>query len=114
MKSTLLLFITLLLAPLPICAQQPAQGKDNKLGHEDSAITGCLTKNELKEYELVDEHGIDNLPYSTIVDLDKYVGHTVTLVGRRAATPSAETTPGPVKTHFMVRKVESTSGQCAK
>src|SRR5215471_271366 len=104
MKSTLLLFVTLLLAPFSTSAQQPAQGKDSELGHKDSTITGCLTKNALKEYELVDEQGRDNLPYSTIVDLDKYVGHTVTLVGRPAATPSAETNAGPVKTHFMVRK----------
>ena len=110
----LVVVLTLLLLPLPVPAQQPAQGKDNELGHQDLTITGCLTKSPNKEYELIDQHGIDNLPYSTIVDLNKYVRHTVTLVGRRAAKPSAETTAGPVKTHFMVRKVESTSGQCTK
>lgn len=114
MKLMVLLFTTLLLAPLPVPAQQPTQGKDNELGHQDSTITGCLTKNALKEYELVDQQGNDNLPYSSRIDLDKYVGHTVTLVGRQAATPSADTTAGPVKTHFMVKKVESTSGQCTK
>ena len=114
MKPAMLLFVILLLVTFPIHAQQPAQGKDNELGHKDLTITGCLTKNALKEYELVDEQGIDNSPYSAIVDLNKYVGHTVTLSGRRAATPSAETAAGPVKTHFMVRKVESTSGQCTK
>ena len=70
MKSTLLLFVISFLAPFPTCAQQPAHEKDNDLGHKDSTITGCLTKNALKEYELVDEQGRDNLPYSTIVDLD--------------------------------------------
>ena len=114
MKPAILLFMTLLLVRFPALAQQPAAGKGNELGHKDVTITGCLTKNALKEYELVDQEGTDNLPYSTTVDLDKFVGHTVTLVGRRASTPSAETTAGPVKTHFMVRKVESASGQCTK
>jgi hypothetical protein len=114
MKLAILLCMTLLLSPLPVTAQQPSQGKDNELSHKDLTITGCLTKNTLKEYELVDEEGTDNLPYSSTVDLDKYVGHTVTLVGRRAATPSAETSAGPVKTHFMVKKVESASGECNK
>jgi hypothetical protein len=114
MKLTILLCMTLLLSPFPFPGQQPSQGNDNELGHKDVAITGCLTKNALNEYELVDEEGTDNLPYSTTVDLDKYVGHTVTLVGRRGSTPSAETSAGPVKTHFLVKKVESASGQCKK
>jgi len=103
-----------LLSPLSVRAQESSQPKDNELGHQDEAITGCLTKNAHKEYELVDEKGRDNLPYSTIVDLNKYVGHTVTLVGRRASTPSAETNAGPVKTHFMVRNVTAAAGECKK
>ena len=117
MKLTVILCMSLLLnplAPLAVRAQQPPQAKDNGLGHQDEAISGCLTKNALKEYELVDEKGRDNLPYSTVVDLNKYVGHTVTLVGRRAAAPSAETNAGPVKTHFMVMNVQSASGECTK
>lgn len=113
MKLPILLSI-LLLFSLATVAQQPAQGNDTRVGHGDMAITGCLTKNVHKEYELFDKNGIDNLPYSANVDLDKYVGQTVTLVGRRAATPSAETTAGPVKTHFLVTKVESASGQCTQ
>ena len=114
MKPTILLCMTLLLSPFPVPAQQPSQGKDNELSHQDVAITGCLTKNAFKEYELVDKEGTDNLPYSSTVDLDKYVGHAVTLVGRRAATPSDETSAGPGKTHFLVKKVESASGECNK
>jgi hypothetical protein len=114
MKLTVLLCMTFLLSPLAVRAQQPPQAKDNELGHQDEAITGCLTKNALKEYELVDEKGRDNLPYSTIIDLNKYVGHKVTLVGRHASAPSAETSAGPVKTHFMVRNVQSSSGECKK
>lgn len=114
MKLTKLLFMTLLLSPVAVPAQQPSQGKDNELSHKDMAVTGCLTKNSLKEYELVDEEGADNLPYSPTIDLDKYVGHSVTLVGRRAATPSAETSSGQTKTHFLVKRVESASGECKK
>ena len=114
MKLTILLCMTLLLSPFPVPAQQPSQGNDNELSRKDLTITGCLTKNALKEYELVDEQGADNLPYSPTVDLDKYVGHTVTLVGRRAATPSAEISAGQSKTHFLVKKVESASGECNK
>lgn len=112
MKIFTLLFIASLLISMPVGAQQPSQGNDKELGHKDVTITGCLTKNAHNEYELVDKEGSENLPYSTTVDLGKYLGHTVTLVGRRASPPSAETTPGPVQTHFLVKKVESASGQC--
>ena len=113
MKLPILLCICVLFA-LPTIAQQPSQENDNRVGHPDLRITGCLTKNVHKEYELVDKNGMDNLPYSATVDLDKYVGHTVTLVGRRAGAPSAETTAGPVKIHFAVTKVEPASGQCTQ
>jgi hypothetical protein len=49
MKVTTLLCMTLLLCPVAVPAQQPSQGKDNELSHKDMAITGCLTKNSLKE-----------------------------------------------------------------
>jgi|SRR5215467_252788 len=110
MKLFILLCVTVLLSTVTISAQQPPQAKE--LGHKDVTITGCLTKNAHNEYELVDKEGNHNLPYSTSLDLDKYLGHTVTLVGRPASTPSAETTPGPLQTHFLVKKVESASGEC--
>jgi len=109
-----ILLCTSFLFSLAVFAQQPSQENDNRVGHPDLRITGCLMKNVHKEYELVDKNGIDNLPYSATVDLDKYVGKTVTLVGRRAGAPSAETTAGPVKIHFAVTKVESASGQCTQ
>ena len=112
MKLPILLFVALLITRVPVPAQQPSQGKDKELGHKDVAITGCLTKNAHNEYELVDLEGSENLPYSTTVDLGRYVAHTVTLVGRRASTPNADATPGPVQTHFLVKKVESVSGRC--
>ena len=114
MKLTILCFTALLAVSVPAYAQQPLPGKDGEIARTDLTITGCLSKNEHNEYELVDVEGVHNLPYSATVDLDNYVGKTVTLVGRRAASPSAETTAGPVKTHFMVKKVESASGQCKK
>jgi hypothetical protein len=112
MKLPILLCMLVLLCFATVSGQQPSEENGNRVGHSDLAITGCLTKNVHKEYELVDKDGIDNLPYSANIDLDKYVGQAVTLVGRRAASPSAETNAGPVKTHFLVTKVESASGQC--
>lgn len=112
MKLTILLCMALLISPVPLPAQQASQAKDKELGHKDVAITGCLTKNAHNEYELVDKDSGENLPYSNTIDLDKYVGHAVTLVGRRASTPNAETTAGPMQTHFLVKKVESAPGQC--
>lgn len=114
MKLTILLCMTVLVTPVILPAQQPSQGTDKQLGHKDVVITGCLTKNAHNEYELVDKDSGENLPYSTTVDLDRYVGQTVTLVGRRASTPNAETTPGPVQSHFLVKKVESASGRCSQ
>lgn len=112
MKLLILLCMALPLSHMPVAAQQPSQRNDKELGQKDVAISGCLTRNPHNEYELVDKEGSDNLPYSTTVDLEKYLGHRVTFVGRRASTPSAETTPGPVQTHFLVKKVRSASGQC--
>jgi len=112
-KPIFLLSIALLLNPMLIAAQSDSTGgKPNDLHHERINITGCLTKNAHNEFELVDEKGIDNLPYSPVVHLDQFVGKTVTLFGKRAATPSDDTlTRG---TQFQVSKVKSVSGQCKK
>ena len=112
--SILLVMAAVLLNSLYVSAQKDSKGeKENDLAHKNIVITGCLTKNSLNEFELVDQDGFDNLPYSSIVHLDEYVGQTVTLVGRRAATPSVETHPRG-GTHFLVKKVQSASGQCKK
>jgi hypothetical protein len=87
------------------------ENKPNDLDHGRINITGCLTKNSLKEFELVDQDAIDNLPYSAVVDLDQYVGKTVTLLGRRAAT---QHDTGHEKPHFQVSNVELQSDQCKK
>lgn len=85
--ETTFLSTALLLNPMLFSAQNTSDGdKPNDLHHERINITGCLTKNSLNEFELVDQCGIDNLLYSAVVDLDQYVGKTVTLLGRRAAT----------------------------
>jgi hypothetical protein len=112
MKLSIFFSIALLLNPMLVCAQNASKGeKPNGLHHERISITGCLTKNSLNEFELVDRGGIDNLPYSAVVDLDQYVGKTVTLFGRRAATPHDT---GREKPHFQVSKVQSVSDQCKK
>lgn len=112
MKPSVFLLMALLLSPMVIAAQDaPKVDKPNNLHHERINITGCLTKNSLNEFELVDQGGIDNLPYSAVVDLDQYVGKTVSLYGRRAATPHDT---GREKPHFQVRNVQVVSDQCKK
>jgi hypothetical protein len=111
MKPCIFLSTLALLSPILVGAQNPSNGsKPNDLHHPQSVITGCLTKNSLNEFELVDQDGFDNLPYSGVVHLNEYVGKTVTLYGRRAAAPSHET--GIRGTHFQVSKVHSVSDQC--
>jgi hypothetical protein len=113
MKASIFLSTFVLLTPILGGAQSPSNGgKPNDLHHSRIVITGCLTKNSLKEFELVDQDGFENLPYSAVVHLDEYVGKTVTLYGRRAATPSHDA--GIRGTHFQVSKVQSVSGQCKK
>jgi hypothetical protein len=84
-----------------------------QMTHDQIAVTGCLTKNSHNELELVDQEGVHNLPYSSTVNLASYVGKEVTIVGRRAATPSSDT-GGHRAPHFQVSKVQSTSGDCKK
>jgi hypothetical protein len=112
MKPIIFLSTTLLLNPMLVVAQTTSKAdKPNDLHHERINITGCLTKNSLNEFELVDQGGIDNLPYSAVVDLDQFVGKTVTLFGRRGATPHDT---GREKPHFQVSKVQLVSGPCRK
>lgn len=114
MKLTVFFLMALSLNTMLVAAQNASQqDQHNDLEHKRVAITGCLTKNSLKEFELVDERGIDYLPYSATVNLDQYVGEMVTLVGRPSATHSVDS-GAPAKPHFMVNQVQSTSGQCKK
>ena len=114
MKLIIFLSMALSLNSVLVAAQNASQeDQHNDLVHKRIAITGCLTKNSLKEFELVDEQGVDNLPYSATVNLNQYVGQIVTLVGRRSATPSVDS-GAPSKPHFQVNEVQSVSGQCKK
>ena len=114
MKLRIVLLIALLFTSVLLSSQNTSQGdKHSDLEHKRITITGCLTQNSLKEFELVDQEGIDNLPYSATIHLDKYVGQTVTLIGKRSATPTVDS-GAPAKPHFQVSKVESTSGPCKK
>jgi hypothetical protein len=111
-----LFFLTLLLVPASIASGQagasnPAQNNPQVSEERNQvAITGCLTKNSLNEYELVDQEGVQNLPYSATVKLDSYVGQEVTLIGRQSATPTFDTA-GHSSPHFQVSKVQA-AGKC--
>ena len=110
-----LLFLTMLLVPASLASGQagtsnPTQSNSQGLERNQMAITGCLTKNSLNEYELVDQEGVHNLPYSATVKLDSYVGQQVTLIGKRSATPTYDTV-GHSSPHFQVSKVQP-AGKC--
>jgi len=115
MKASVFL-ATMLLVPASIVlgqtgASNPSQNNpQGDLERNQMAITGCLNKNSLNEYEVVDQEGVPNLPYSATVKLDSYVGQQVTLIGRRSA-PTPTTDTGQPLPHFQVSKVEP-AGKC--
>jgi len=115
MKASIFL-LTMLLVPPSIVLGQAGTSNPNQNNPQGQlelnrmAITGCLTKNSLNEYELVDQEGVHNLPYSATVNLDPYVGHEVTLIGRRSATPTYDTA-GHSSPHFQVSKAQP-AGKC--
>lgn len=92
-----------------------AQKSVGQTAKHKSTITGCLTSTMMgkrKEYRLVDQKRNKNIAYSKTVDLDPYVGQSVTLVGDVSATPSTDEgtrEPMPV---FMVFEVQPASGKC--
>jgi hypothetical protein len=78
-------------------------------------ITGCLTKNAHGEYELVDQKGVHNLVYkSERVDLESYVGKSVSLTGEQSAMPSTDNGTSHPMPHFVVKRLEQGSGKCGK
>ena len=114
MKLSIFLLMTLLLNPVLVLTQNKSEEQQaNDLHHKRTAITGCLTKNSLNEFELIDEEGTDNLPYTPTMDLNQYVGQFVTLTGTRAATHAVDSGVPP-KPHFLVSKVQPASGKCKK
>jgi hypothetical protein len=118
MEERLFLMTVLLVTPALVSSQTAVpkatqdHGRPMHLKRNQSAVTGCLTKNPHKEYELVDEKGNHNLLYSSTVPLDTYVGQSVTVIGERSATPSTDTArPLP---YFKVVDLRPASGKCSK
>lgn len=115
MKSGVFL-LTALLVSVPVIfgqagASNPAQNDAQaRAERNETSITGCLTKNSANQYELVDQDGVHNLPYSSTIKLDSYVGQAVTLVGRLSPTPTTDMA-GPSSPHFEVSQVQP-SGKC--
>jgi len=89
-------------------------GPPMHIKHNQTALTGCLTKNPNNEYELVDEKGIHTLLYSSTVPLDTYMGQSVTLVGELSAAPSTDTEPARPMPHFKVVDLRPAAGKCSK
>jgi hypothetical protein len=79
-------------------------------GHR-TAITGCLT-GEADHYRLTDQKGVTNIVYGSTVQLDSYVGKSVTLVGVQSATPSTDTGTAHPMPHFKAVEVHPASGSC--
>ena len=120
MEERFFLLTVLLVTPALVSSQtevpKPTQGhgRSMHLKPNQSAATGCLTKNPHNEYELVDEKGIHNLLYSSTVPLDTYVGQSVTVIGERNATPSTDTGTSRPMPFFKVVDLRPASGKCSK
>ena len=118
MKS-ILLFWAILLFPVTVMLGQGSsptskQATSNTdIGQEKIAVTGCLRKNSLNEYEITDEEGgTQYLPYGSTVNLDSYLGHEVTLVGVPGAMPTSDTSAHS-SPHLKVSKVQSAGAKCS-
>ena len=120
MKELLVLLTVLSVTPALVFSQTgvpkttQSHGPPMHIKHNQSALTGCLTKNPYNEYELVDEKGIHNLLYSSTVPLDTYMGQSVTLVGELSAAPSTDTGPARPMPHFKVVDLRPAAGKCSK
>lgn len=113
MKAGSVILMTLsLLNPLLVPAQNTSRGDQENDPRKEISITGCVTKNSHKEFEVVDEKGISNMLYGDLIDLDQYVGKTVTLVGKRSATPSTDMGIKNPQPHFLVSTVSVESNTC--
>lgn len=118
MRGNLLVLAILVVTQAFAFSQTDTSAAQKSIGQtakHKSTITGCLTSTTMgkrKEYRLVDQKRTKNIAYSKIVDLDPYVGQSVTLVGDVSATPSTDegtSQPMPV---FVVFKVQPASGNC--
>jgi hypothetical protein len=90
----------------------PAQNSKGQSTKHKSTITGCLTSSKGKDYRMVDQKGKKNIVYSKTVDLDSYVGKSVTLVGDLSATPSTDEGTGRPMPVFWAFEVQPASGNC--
>jgi hypothetical protein len=114
MKLSFLLVTVFLLPSSLVLAQGTSKPDEhNDLEHKRMAITGCLTRNSHQEFEIVDEKGVGYRPYSATVNLNQYVGQTVTLTGKPGSTHSVDA-GAPAEPHFQVSKVQAASGPCKK
>jgi len=120
MEKRFFLLTVLLVTPALVSSQTGVPKATQDHGHpmhlqrNQSALTGCLTKNSHDEYELVDEKGIHNLLYSSTVPLDTYVGQSVTLVGERSTMPIPEMGTSRHAPYFKVVDLRPASGKCSK
>lgn len=119
MKLRLLLAILLTTAAVVVSQNSDPTLKQVALqthGNEHLVtITGCLTKGSHGEYELVDQKGVPNLVYkSERIDLESYVGQSVSLTGEQSAIPSTDTGTARPMPHFVVKKLRQASGKCNK
>src|SRR5215467_11351651 len=115
MEKRFFLLTVLLVSPALVSSQTGVPKATQDHGHpmhlqrNQSALTGCLTKNSHEEYELVDKKGIHNLLYSSTVPLDTYVGQFVTLIGE-PAMPSANMGTARHAPYFKVVDLRPASG----
>ena len=119
MEERFFLLTVLLVTPALVSSQTGVQKATQKHGppmhlkRNQTAVTGCLTKNPNNEYELVDEKGIHNLLYSSTVPLETYVGQSVTIMGERSM-PGTDMGRARSMPHFNVVDLRPASGKCSK
>jgi hypothetical protein len=118
MRGNLFAVAILLVTQVFSFSQTDTSAPQNKIAQtakHKSTITGCLTSTTMgkrKEYRLVDQKRTENIVYSKTIDLDSYVGQSVTFVGDVSATPSVDegtSHPMPV---FWAFEVQPASGNC--
>lgn len=111
MRRRLFLLTIMLIGATLYIVNSQARGATNK---RHVTISGCLNKLH-DDYELVDQKGIHNLVYkSEKVDLEQYVGRSVTLVGDRSAIPSTDTGTARPMPHFRVIELRPGTRNCER
>jgi hypothetical protein len=113
MRMSLFLLTILAIAPAVGFGQADAPNatQNRKSTKQHMIITGCLTGKH-DQYRFKDEKGKTVIPYSATVDLDPYVGKSVTLVGDQSATPSTDPGMGRPLPLFKVAEARPGSGTC--